>query len=97
MNILKFIPLLLKGKSIADVYEEETGQGKPWYLSRRFFGAIITFIGAVAGVYFGVDVTLDEGMVNVLTDNIGSAVAAGIGLYGVILHIVGWIKRHKRV
>ncbi len=95
MGILKFIPLILKGKSVANIYEEETGQGKPWFLSRRFFGAIITFIGAAAGIYFGVNITLDEGMVNVLTDNIEGAVAAGIGIYGVILHVIGWVKRHR--
>lgn len=93
MNFLKFIPLILKGKNVADVYQEETGSGKPIYLSRRFVGTVIVLIGAGASMYFGV--SLDENILSSLTDNVVSVISAGVALYGVILGIVGIIKRKK--
>lgn len=93
MNFLKFIPLLLRGKGIADAYKEEVGTGKPIYLSRRFVGLVIVLLGAIASMYFGV--TLDEGILSSLTDNLLSVISAGVALYGVILSIIGVIKRKK--
>lgn len=93
MGFLKFLPLILKGKQVAEVYQEETGQGKPVYLSRRFVGTVIVLIGAGVSMYFGV--SLDENILSSLTDNTVSIISAGITLYGVILGIIGIIKRRK--
>lgn len=94
MGFLKYLPLLLKGKQVADVYRAETGAGKPIYLSRRFVGTVIVLIGAVASMYFGV--SLDENIISSLTDNAVSVISAGVALYGVILGIVGIVKRKKK-
>mgnify|MGYP001600106607 CR=1 FL=1 len=93
MSFLKYIPLILKGKSIADAYNEEVGQGKPVYLSRRFVGTVVALAGAGASLYF--DVSLDENVLSSITDNMVSAISAGVTLYGVVLGIVGIIKRKK--
>ncbi len=93
MGFLKFLPLILKGKQVADVYQEEVGQGKPIYLSRRFVGTVIVLIGAGASKYFGV--SLDENVLSSLTDSTVSLISAGVTLYGVILSIIGIVKRKK--
>src|SRR3989304_10149004 len=56
MNILKYLPLILKFKNISAVYQEETGQGKPFYMSRRFIGLVITVIFAIVTIWTGVAV-----------------------------------------
>lgn len=94
MGFLKFLPLILKGKQVAEVYREETGTGKPIYLSRRFVGTVITLIGAGASMYFGV--SLDENILSSLTDNMVSIISAGVALYGAILGIIGIVKRKKQ-
>ena len=93
MGFLKFLPLILKGKQVADVYRDETGAGKPIYLSRRFVGTIVTLIGVLASMYFSV--SLDENILASLSDNVVSVISAGVTLYGVILGIIGVIKRKK--
>lgn len=93
MNWLKFIPLILRGKSIAEAYKEEAGQGKPIYLSRRFMGLVLAFIGAIVSMYFGV--TLDANILSTMSDSVVTVISAVVTLYGVILGIIGIIKRKQ--
>lgn len=95
MNFLKLLPLILKGKQVADVYQQETGQGKPWFASRRFVGFVILLIGSVVGIVLGTDVVMDEVLVNAAADQIIAWISAGIALYGLGLKVIGWWKRQK--
>lgn len=90
MNFLKFLPLIMKGKSIADAYREETGQEKPFYMSRRFIGAVIAFIGAALGIASGIQ--LDANVIESITGNVEALISAAIALYGGMLAIVGAVK-----
>lgn len=96
MSFLKLLPLILKGKQVADVYQEETGKCKPWYVSRRFAGLVILLIGSVIGVVLGTDVIMDEALVNAAADQIIALIGAVIGLYGFVLKVIGWWKRQRQ-
>ena len=90
---LKYLPLLLKMRDISNVYEEEKGQNKPWYLSRRFFGVVIIAIFAFLSIQFGFDMSALSP--DVIANHIVNAVQALIGLYGIVMVIVGYFKRKK--
>ncbi len=94
MNFLRFLPLIMKGKSIADAYRDETGQDKPFYMSRRFIGAAIAFIGAALGIASGIQ--LDANVLDSITGNVEVLISAGIALYGGILAIVGVVKKQPQ-
>ena len=91
VNLLRYLPLILKFKNIAEVYKEETGQGKPFYLSRRFIGLVITAIFAIITIWTGV--TIDDVLSLPIADNIVAITTAVIALYGVVLGIIGQIKK----
>ena len=90
---IKYLPLLLKFKNISDVYKEETGENKSWWLSRRFFGVVIIAIFAFLSIQFGFDMSALSP--DVIANHIVNAVQAFIGLYGIIMVIVGYFKRKK--
>src|SRR3990167_10626230 len=83
VSFLRYLPLILKFKNIAEVYKEETGQGKPFYLSRRFIGLVITAIFAIITIWTGV--TIDDVLSLPIADNIVAITTAVIALYGVVL------------
>lgn len=91
MNFLKYLPLILKFKNISEVYQEETGQGKPFYMSRRFIGLVITVIFAIVTIWTGV--TVDDAISLQIADNIVAVITAVITLYGVVLGIIGQVKK----
>ena len=91
VNFLKYLPLILKFKNISEVYQEETGQGKPFYMSRRFIGLVITVIFAIVTIWTGV--TVDDAISLQIADNIVAVITAVITLYGVVLGIIGQVKK----
>ena len=93
IQLFKYFSLILKLKDISNVYEEEKGQNKPFYLSRRFFGVVIIAIFAFLSIQFGFDMSALSP--DVIANHIVNAVQAFIGLYGIIMVIVGYFKRKK--
>ena len=92
-RMFKYIPLILRFKNISDVYQEETGQGKPFYMSRRFVGLVIAAVFAIVTLRTGI--TIDEALSLQMADNVISLITAGITLYGIVLGIIGHFKRTK--
>ncbi len=92
-SFIKYLPLLLKFKSVAEAYKEEKGTGKPWYISRRFLGAALLLGAAFLGIQFGI--TLDQSLIDQIANNLADLVPAAIGLYGAVMTVVGLIKRDK--
>lgn len=43
----KYLWMIAQFKDIARIYQEEKGRGKPWWLSRRFIGALITCLSTI--------------------------------------------------
>lgn len=93
MNFLKFLPLVLKFKDISEAYQSATGKDRPAYLSRRFVGALLVLLGAIASIALGVQI--DENVVMSVTNGLDTLIAGGITLYGAILAIIGQIKAKK--
>jgi hypothetical protein len=90
-TFLKYIPLLLKFKDVTDVYKKETGENKPWYISRTFFGSAIAFIFTCLAVFFGL--VVDANTVAIVADNAYTISSAIVALYGIIMTFVGQIKK----
>ena len=92
-KILKYLKLFGLFKNVQGAYKEEKGKDRPSFLSRRFIGAVVVLIGALLSLHFGVKI--DENILNNITDNTEKVVSAGILLYGLIMEIVGIVKRQK--
>jgi hypothetical protein len=99
-QIIKYIKVLLKFKDVRKIYKEENGTDKPGWASRRFIGAAILFIGILLQTFFGIE--LDNKTLTSLSDNFGTLTGAarvvipvGVQLYGLILAIVGAVKKSQ--
>ena len=92
-KFFKYILLILEFKNVAQAYAEETGKEKPFWLSRRFIGAVITACGAAATVYFGITVPQDT--LSEIATTIETILSAAVTLYGLALTVVGLIKKRK--
>lgn len=93
-KIFKYLKLLGRFRDIEDVYKEETGKTRPAYLARRFLGAVVVFIGAVLCLQF--DVKIDENILTNITESIEKIIATCFVLYGLVMEIVGIVKRKKK-
>jgi hypothetical protein len=98
--MFKYLKLLAQWKDVGKVYKEENGVDKPWYVSRRFFGAVVVFIGGALYAFF--DVTIGADMVPILTDSMATiggvikeVIPAIVVLYGAITGIIGAVKKAK--
>ena len=89
----KYLISILKFKDITDTYKEETGSDKPWYLSRRFIGTVIAII---AGVLFASQgIVISETQIQLIVDGFITIIPALVSLYGIIMGVVGQIKKKK--
>lgn len=93
-KIFKYLKLLGRFRNVTDAYEGETGKKRPPYLSRRFVGALVIFVGGVLALQF--DVKIDENILTNITESIEKITAAAIVLYGLVMEIVGIVKRKKK-
>jgi hypothetical protein len=98
--MFKYLKLLAQWKDVGKVYKEENGIDKPWYVSRRFFGTVVVFIGGALYAFF--NVTIDANTVTVLADNVTTiggvikeVIPAIVVLYGAITGIIGAVKKAK--
>lgn len=97
-----YLKLIFQFKDVSEVYKEENqGAEKPGWISRRFWGVVVAFLGAALTVVFGI--VLDPTVIATLPDLI-TAIATGLKtiippiltLYGIILGIIGKIKQAKK-
>lgn len=90
--MLKYIWILLTFRQVAEAYEAEKGKEKPFYLTRRFIGALV-LVGTTAVTQFlGVELEFDR---ENLLNNIELITASGSAIYGTVLAIVGQLRRRK--
>jgi hypothetical protein len=96
--MFKYLKLLAQWKDVSKAYKEENGKDKPWYVSRRFFGVVVVFIGGALYTFF--NITIDANTVTILADNVTTlggvireAVPAVVALYGAITGIIGALKK----
>jgi len=95
-SFLKYFKLIALFKDATTVYQEEKGGPVPALLHRRVVGAIVAIVGAILGLYFGLDMDILNGHLASITDSIDKIVSAGLVLYGVIQVIVGMIGAKAR-
>ena len=99
--MFKYFKLLAQWKDVRKAYEEEKGQNKPWYISRRFFGAVVVFIGGALYAFF--DVALPVELTDTMADNaavigglIKDLVPAAVALYGAATTLVGVLRKSAK-
>lgn len=90
-QFLKYIPLLLKFKDVTEIYKDETGKDKPWYMSRTFLGSAIAFIFTCLAVFFGI--VVDAATIQIVVDNTSTIISGLVAVYGIILTLIGQIKK----
>ena len=93
-KIFKYLKLIGLFKNCNKAYKEHTGKDRPPYLSRRFVGAMVLLGGTALSIYFGVEINKE--LLNMIIDNIEKIIGASVILYGVVMEIVGIVKRERR-
>lgn len=92
LRFLKFLPALFAFKEVAEAYSQETGNTlKPAYFSRRFIGALLTALGGVVAIAFGV--VIDPATVDILAGNLEVVAGGVVALYGAVLGVVGLFRK----
>ena len=98
--MFRYIKLLGMWKDVRKTYEDEKGQSKPWYVSRRFFGVVVVLVGGA--LYAFLDVTVPVDLANTMADNasvigglVKDLVPAVVAIYGAVTSLIGIIKRSK--
>jgi hypothetical protein len=87
----KYLKYLFQLKDISDIFKEENTAEKPWYLSKRFIGAVITFI-------FGAfSIGVSEGDIAQLTDQILLVSGVVPSVYGLIMLVIGLFQKIRRM
>ena len=96
IKYLKYVPLVLLGfKDVSQAYTEETGQGRPWYLSRTFTYSALCFVSTLIGALTGV--TFEESAISIVADNVPTIVSGVIALIGAGLTFVAqWKSTRNR-
>jgi len=89
LKLLKYIPLVALGKDITNALKQK-GTDRPAYLTRRFVGAAIIFIGAFLSIQFGV--TIEENIIQQMIDDTDKLIAMAIAGYGAVLGIYGTVR-----
>ena len=94
ITFIKYLPKVLLGfKDVSDKYKEETGQGRPWYLSRTFIFSALCFIGTLITIVTGI--SIDPQLLNTLADNLPTLISSIIALVGAILSFLAQWKSQK--
>jgi hypothetical protein len=95
--LLKYLPLILKFNDVTAATKADYPEGKPFWMSQRFWGIAAGFIGAVLAAFGIKSVVIDPTMFG---DVMVAFVIAAIGLvkmgYGIVLGIKGHLDAEKR-
>lgn len=96
ITYLKYLPqVLLAFKDVSKIYEAETGQGRPWYLSRTFTFSALCFISTLITIATGVQ--FDKTTIAIVADAMPQIIAGAIALVGAILSFVAqWKSTRNR-
>ncbi len=91
-TLLKYLPKIIFGfKDVSKQYKEETGEGRPWYLSRTFLYSALCFVWTLVTVGTGVE--LEKEKLDAIADNVTVIIPAVIALVSAILSFIAQFKR----
>lgn len=94
MNIVKLLGLVSMFKDVTKEVQAAGAEKRPWYLQRSAWGAIVSALGAVVALVFGVNV--DTATLDSISDSIPQAIGVGVTLYGSILSVYGLIMKGRK-
>ena len=94
-NLLKLLPLVAMFKDVTNEVRTAGKEGRPWYLQRTFFGALVALLAGAASIFAGV--VVDANILSALSDNLAQLATVGTTLYGIILAIYGMYKKSQSV
>lgn len=90
--MLKMIwKVLFQLKNVRSEYEQLKEEKRPFYLSRRFIGAVLIAISFIIAYITGTQI--DNTIIEQVTDNIVIVIEAVIAIWGTVMVIVGYFKR----
>jgi hypothetical protein len=92
-KIFKYLFVLLKLKDVSKTYKEEglNVKSKPFWVSRRFIGAVLIAVAAIVKVVFNIEI--DPTNIETMTGAILGIGVAAETLYGAIMIVVGQKKK----
>lgn len=91
---LKYLPkILFMFKDVSDTYKAETGENRPWYLSRTFIYSLLCFFGTIATIVTGI--TFDEAQIKAIADNLPTLITAVIAIVGAVMSFIAQAKRKQ--
>jgi len=95
MRIFKYLKFILTFREVADVYREDNGKNKPFTLTRRFWGVLISAISGIVMVATGVSIPAEAlaGDISIVWDNINAVIPHVTAVYGVVMAVIGEIKK----
>lgn len=95
MQILKYLKLILSFRQVSEVYREDNGKDKPFTLTRRFWGILISTLSGLVLVATGVEIPAEAlaGDISAVWDNINAVIPHVTAIYGVVMVIIGEIKK----
>ena len=94
LKMFKYLKLIGLFRNSKKAYKEHTGRNRPAFLSRRFVGAVVLLAGTALSIHFGVKI--DTETLTLITENLDKIISAGVVLYGVVMGIVGIVKRERK-
>jgi hypothetical protein len=96
MQIFKLLWLIARFNDVTEAAREASPDGKPFYLTQRFWGAVVT-LGSGVLAYIGIKAEVNQDAVtNQLVSFATAAVPVITMLYGLALHIKGWYDANRR-
>jgi hypothetical protein len=96
MNFFKLIGLIATFNDVASSVKDTYPDGAPFYYHQRFWGALVSLASGILA-YVGISYAINnEAASSQLTT---AAIAVGpiiTGIYGLALHIKGWVDAKNR-
>lgn len=102
LEFFKYLPKLLMGKNVYEMYKaEHQGKEKPWVISLRFIGALVTFLSVLVYSAYNITITPDTlsiiiANVKTLYDAIVTICTAISGACGAVVFFIGLFRKMKR-
>jgi len=91
---LRYLKLIGLYKEVNEAYKADYGKDKPFYYTRRFWGAVVFLVSGAANALL--DVKIDDATLNTIVNGIVTIITTAGMLYGAIMEAVGVAKRKKK-
>jgi len=94
-NFFKYLPLFLSLHDLSKIYKEEVGAERPFYLSARFRGAVVSTLSLI--LFFTLGIDIDKDILQQIVDNTVNIIPLVSAVYGCVITVLGVIRAKRRM